>query len=65
MQIETILEYFPETDISSLLTEELYQQISLQAQKGFSNLKELKKRLPEFISYAAIRIVIAKMKTIT
>jgi len=45
------------------LTEELYQQISLQAQKGFSNLKELKKRLPEFISYAAIRIVLAKMKT--
>lgn len=64
MQVETILEYFPETDISSLLTEELYQQIALQVQKGFSNLKELKKRLPEFISYAAIRIVIAKMKTI-
>ena len=64
MQVETILEYFPGTDISTLLSEELFQQISLQVKKGFSNLKELKKRLPEFISYAAIRIVIAKMKTI-
>jgi len=65
MQVETILEYFPETDISSLLPDELYQQIAAQAQKGFTTLKELKKRLPEFISYAALRVVIAKMKTIS
>ncbi|MFA6598577.1 MAG: RecQ family ATP-dependent DNA helicase [Ignavibacteriaceae bacterium] len=65
MQVETILEYIPETDISALLSEELYQQIAQQAEKGFGNLKELKRRLPEYISYAAIRIVVAKMKTIS
>jgi len=62
MQIETILEYSPETDITSLVAEEQRRKIEEVIKNGHTSLKEIKKRLPEFISYAAIRIVLAKSK---
>ncbi len=62
MQIETILEYYPETNIESLITADKLKIIESEYKKGFIDLKELKERLPEEISYPQIRIVVAKLK---
>ncbi len=62
MQIETIVEFQPDIDISSLIREETLQTILDEAEKGFDNLKELKERLPLKITYPEIRIAIAKFK---
>ena len=62
MQIETIIEYEPTTDISILINKEVYDKIRDEAEKGFDNLKDLKERLPSSISYAELRIAIAKFK---
>jgi ATP-dependent DNA helicase RecQ len=62
MQIETIIEYFPATDVSHLFNEEAYNKIIEEAEKGFNNLKELKERLPAGITYPQIRIAAAKFK---
>jgi ATP-dependent DNA helicase RecQ len=62
MQIETLVEFEPDTDISSLIKNEVVQQIIEEVQKGFKNLKELKERLPSKVSYPEIRIAVAKFK---
>lgn len=62
MQIETILEYDPKISIESLFDLNYQKKISEEIKKGYSNLKELKSRLPSYISYAMIRICIAKEK---
>ena len=62
MQIETIVEYEPNTNISSLIQEDVINIIITEANKGYKNLKELKERLPSKISYPEIRIAIAKLK---
>ena len=62
MQIETIIEYEPEISITNLISEENVYKINSEIAKGFTDLKDLKKRLPEEISYPLIRIAVAKHK---
>ncbi|NOX67006.1 MAG: RecQ family ATP-dependent DNA helicase, partial [Chlorobi bacterium] len=62
MQLETIIEYLPDTDISSLIKKHEIELIEKEISNGITGLKELKQNLPGFISYAKIRIVLAKKK---
>lgn len=62
MQIETILEMFPETDVSYLFSGDDLAVVADEISKGFTDLKELKSRLPERIGFPLIRIAAAKLK---
>ena len=62
MQIETIIEYEPEININNLIDEESINKINSEIEKGFTDLKDLKKRLPPEMSYPLIRIATAKYK---
>jgi len=62
MQIETIIEFEPNIDISSLINKDTFQKILAEAEKGFENLNELKERLPSKTTYPEIRIAVAKFK---
>jgi ATP-dependent DNA helicase RecQ len=62
MQIETILEYFPKTDISVIVAKDKLDIIRQEKEKGFKELREIKDRLPKDISYSMIRIALAKIK---
>jgi uncharacterized protein YpbB len=64
MQIETILEYYPQCKIDFLFDLDSYNKIVAELKKGYSSLKELKERLPNKISYAQIRIAVAKNNVI-
>jgi ATP-dependent DNA helicase RecQ len=59
MQVETILEYKPKTDISNLIDKNKFDPVMTEIQKGFADLKDLKSRLPDNIDYAEIRIILA------
>ena len=61
MQIETIIGYLPETDISSILTDEKLNLIKDKYDKGITGLKDLKESLPKVFSYPEIRIALAKI----
>ena len=63
MQIESIIEFEPETDITHLFEKTVYEKIIEETLKGYENLKELKERLPSKISYAQIRISLAKHRS--
>lgn len=60
MQIESILEYDNNCDIEYLFDKNNYELINEEIGKGFSSLKELKERLPNKITFAQIRIAVAK-----
>ena len=62
MQIETIIEYEPDINIKNLISEEDINKINSEIEKGFTDLKDLKKRLPEEISFSIIRITVAKYR---
>lgn len=62
MQIESILEYYPECNISNLFDVESINTIESEIKKGFTTLRGLKERLPNKITYAQLRIVVAKNK---
>ncbi len=62
MQIESIVSYYPDLDITKLYNRGELDIISEEIHKGGTDLKELKSRLPSFISYGKIRIALAKMK---
>ncbi|HVO76267.1 MAG TPA: HRDC domain-containing protein, partial [Ignavibacteriaceae bacterium] len=62
MQIETILQYDPETDVSILFPPELLDKIIKEIKKGYLNLKDLKSRFAEDIGYPLLRIAAAKYK---
>lgn len=62
MQIETLIEFEPSIDLSSLVNMENLKLIIEEAQKGFTNLKDLKEKLPGRITYPEIRIALAKFK---
>lgn len=62
MQVETILEYYPETQIESLVAPKIINKIRQVINMGFSGLKEIKSNTGNSISYAEIRIVCAKYK---
>ncbi|MBV6421999.1 MAG: ATP-dependent RNA helicase DbpA [Ignavibacteriaceae bacterium] len=65
MQIETIIEYEPDTDISSVIKDDTFQKIKTECAEGFDNLKDLKERLPANISYPEIRIAVAKLRVVS
>ena len=62
MQVETIIEYEPGININNLIDQENINKINGEIEKGFTDLKDLKKRLPSEISYPLIRIAVAKNK---
>ncbi len=62
MQIETIIEYIPKTDITTLIKKHEIELIRKEILEGSSNIKEIKENLPSFISYGKIRVVLAKSK---
>lgn len=62
MQIETILEYLPDTDISGILEKQKLDLIRSEYRKGINSLKELKDKLPKEFSYPLLRIALAKLK---
>ncbi len=62
MQIETILQYDPEVDVSFLFPPSMLDKLTSEIKKGYINLKDLKNRLTEDISYPLIRIAAAKYK---
>ena len=61
MQIETILGYQPDTDISSIITKDKLDLVKDRYNKGITGLKELKESLPKDFSYPQIRIALAKI----
>ena len=61
MQIETIIGYLPDTDISSIISKDKMDLISDKFKKGKKGLKELKEVLPKDFSYPMIRIALAKI----
>ena len=65
MQIESIIEFEPGTDITPLFEKTVYEKIIEEAIKGYENIKELKERLPSKITYAQIRIVLTKYRAIS
>ena len=62
MQIETLIEFEPNIDLSPMIKKENLKLIIEAARKSFTNLKELKERLPGRITYPEIRIAVAKFK---
>ncbi|HEX9253281.1 MAG TPA: helix-turn-helix domain-containing protein, partial [Ignavibacteriaceae bacterium] len=61
MQIETIIGYLPETDVSSIISKDKMDLIFETYRKGIKGLKELKETLPKEFSYPQIRIALAKI----
>jgi ATP-dependent DNA helicase RecQ len=62
MQIETIIEYEPSVDITKLFEGPLLETIMNEIKKGYSDMKDLRGRLPEEAGYPFIRIALAKYK---
>jgi len=62
MQMETILEFYPDTGIGYLFSDNELNLINSEIAKGFSELKDLKENLPKSISFGKIRIAAAKRK---
>ncbi|MDR3666916.1 MAG: HRDC domain-containing protein, partial [Ignavibacteriaceae bacterium] len=60
MQIETIIEYEPTVDIAKLFDGKMLETIMSEIRKGYSDIKELRERLPREAGYAYIRIALAK-----
>ncbi|AFH48984.1 ATP-dependent DNA helicase RecQ [Ignavibacterium album JCM 16511] len=62
MQIETILSYYPEIEIRSILSEEDLKVIETAMSAGYENLRDLKDKLNGKYSVPLLRIAIAKIK---
>jgi len=62
LQIESILEYQPDISIKKLFNPKELEQIQDKLRIGNLDIKEIKKELPHNISYAKIRIVLAKKR---
>lgn len=60
MQIETIIEYYPDTNIEKLMDEKNLNLIRKKVEAGITDLKELKESLPNDLTYPMLRIVLAK-----
>nr|MDA3862016.1 helix-turn-helix domain-containing protein [Melioribacteraceae bacterium] len=60
MQIESMFEYLPKLDISTLMKKHEIELIEKEIAKGIDEIKELKELLPSFITFGKIRIVLAK-----
>jgi ATP-dependent DNA helicase RecQ len=63
MQIETIIEYEPSIDISTLIKDEILGKLRVPVKNGIKDLKNLKRLFPEGgVSYPEIRIAAAKIR---
>jgi ATP-dependent DNA helicase RecQ len=62
MQVETIIEYEPSVDITKLFVGSLMETIMNEIKKGYTDMKELRERLPGDAGYPFIRIALAKYK---
>jgi len=62
MQIESIIEYEPAVDLTSIITPDQLNKIFNEIENGFADIKDLKKRFPDEINYSLIRIALAKHK---
>jgi len=62
MQVETIIEYEPQIDISFLFSGDTLKNITEEIKKGYDDLKELKSRVVPEIGYPLLRIAAAKNK---
>jgi ATP-dependent DNA helicase RecQ len=62
MQIESIIEYFPDIDVSSIIDENKLRLVKVELESGFESLKGLKEQLPKDFTYPLIRIALAKLK---
>ena len=60
IQIETLIKYKKELDISKLIPAERIMKIKNLIESGFGDLKELKSELPHDYTYAELRVVKAK-----
>ncbi|RJP62508.1 MAG: RecQ family ATP-dependent DNA helicase [Ignavibacteriales bacterium] len=60
MQVESLISLFPDLIIDSLVDHKKSLKIKDAIQSGITNLKELKSSLGSSISYAEIRIILAK-----
>ncbi len=63
MQIETIIEYKPEIEIKNLFGKINYDVITDEIRKGFTDLKTLKGKLKDEVSFPLLRIAVAKYKS--
>jgi len=63
IQIETIISYYPKLNISSLIDKSEFELIADEIRNGYDELKEIKKTLPNSITYAKIRIVKASLSS--
>lgn len=61
MQIETILKAYPDISIKTLIAEPVFNVVKLLYEEGVKDLKQMKKGLASSISYAEIRIVLARL----
>ncbi|MFO7447796.1 MAG: RecQ family ATP-dependent DNA helicase [Ignavibacteriaceae bacterium] len=62
MQIETIIEYQPDINIKFLYPGNTFELILEEIKKGYDDLKELKQRFGQEITYPLLRIAAAKYK---
>ncbi|OGU71413.1 MAG: hypothetical protein A2V93_00175 [Ignavibacteria bacterium RBG_16_34_14] len=62
MQIESIIEYDPQIGIEHLFNSNELKKINSEIEKGFDDLKDLKFRLNDSVSYPMLRIAVAKFK---
>ncbi|RJP68398.1 MAG: RecQ family ATP-dependent DNA helicase [Ignavibacteriales bacterium] len=62
MQVETILEYKPDTNINKLIDKENILQIEELLAAGHKDLKTIKENLKRDVPYPEIRVVLAKNK---
>ncbi len=65
MQIESIIEYEPEINIEHLFNLNELKKIKSEIEKGYDDLKDLKLRLENSITYPMLRIAVAKYKSPT
>ncbi|PJA96669.1 MAG: hypothetical protein CO129_05340 [Ignavibacteriales bacterium CG_4_9_14_3_um_filter_34_10] len=62
VQIESLIKFYPDTDIKSLVPHEKINMIKKTLEKGITNIKSIRESLNERVSYGEIRIVKAKLK---
>ncbi len=62
MQIETIIEYEPDTMVEKLFGDVDYKKIMDEIKKGFTEIKNLKEILNNEVPYPLLRIALAKHK---
>ncbi len=63
MQIETILEYAPDTEIKHLYNKGMLEKVFDAIKEGFGGLKELKEKTGGEIGYPLLRIALAKYRS--